>query len=37
MFEEYVERYCKAYRVSREEALQHELVRIVKYYYETRD
>ena len=35
MFEEYVTRYCETYRVSREEALQHELVRLVKQYYES--
>ena len=36
-FEEYVERYCESRQVTLEEALEHELVRIVKAYYETRD
>ena len=36
-FEEYVEAYCRSYRVTREEALEHEVVKLVKEYYETRD
>lgn len=36
-FEEYVEAYCRSYGLTREEALEHELVNIVRRYYETKD
>lgn len=35
-FDEYVEKYCRTYRVTHEEALKHELVRLVKEHYETK-
>ena len=33
-FEAYVERYCRQYDVTPEEAMEHKLVQEVKLYYE---
>lgn len=36
-YEEYLEKYCKTYKISRSEAEQHALVKEVKRQYETKD
>ena len=36
-FEVYLERYCRSYHLTREEALEHEVVKLVKHYYEAKD
>ena len=33
-FDEYVERYCKEWKIDREQALQHAIVKEIKSYYE---
>ena len=33
LIEEYIERYCKTYKVSREEAVEHVMVKLVAKYY----
>ncbi len=35
-FEEYVEKYCRTYNVTPEEAKKHKLVQNVKEYYENK-
>lgn len=35
-FEQYVEKYCKTYRISPEEAKKHKIVQNVKEYYKNR-
>lgn len=36
-FEEYVEKYCKQYELTPEEAKEHKLVQEVKSYYEEKE
>lgn len=36
-FEEYLEKYCREYGLTPEEAKEHKLVQEVKAYYEERD
>lgn len=35
-YEAYVQKYCRTYRISKQEAEQHMLVQLVKIYYEGR-